>query len=159
VVVGAMVAVFTLHRLVSLPQDLYKLQFEEHESILDSREGITSDVLVTEDPSHRRRIWINSSWVAGTGGAHSLLGHLAALTAPHLDRAMGIALGTGQTFGAVVGQGAKHLDCVEINEDVVALSRRWFAPFNHNLFDRPEVEIHVADGRAFIRSTRDQYDL
>lgn len=158
-VLGGMAAVVALHQLVSLPQDLYELRFEEHETLLDFREGVTSDVVVTQDPSGRRRIWINSSWVAGTGGAHVLLGHLPALVAPHLDRAVGIALGTGQTFGAVVEHGAKHLDAVEINEDVVALSRRWFASFNHNLFDRPGVEVHVADGRAFLRSTRDQYDL
>ena len=158
-VAAAGVVVVALQPLVSLPQDLYKLRFEEHETMLDFREGITSDVIVTQDPSGKRRIWINSSWVAGTGGAHVLLGHLPALVAPHLDRAMGIALGTGQTFGAVVEHGAKHLDAVEINEDVVALSRRWFASFNHNLFDRPGVEVHVADGRAFLRSTRDQYDL
>jgi len=159
VVLAAAAAVVALQQLVSLPQDLYKLRFEEHEAILEFREGITSDVIVTQDPAGRRRIWINSSWVAGTGGAHVLLGHLPALVAPHLDRAMGIALGTGQTFGAVVEHGAKHLDAVEINEDVVALSRRWFASFNHNLFDRDGVEVHVADGRAFLRSTRDRYDL
>ena len=159
VIAGGVAAVVALQQLVSLPQDLYALRFEEHESLLDFREGVTSDVIVTQDPSGRRRIWINSSWVAGTGGAHVLLGHLPALVAPRLDRAVGIALGTGQTFGAVVEHGAKHLDAVEINEDVVALSRRWFASFNHNLFDRPGVEVHVADGRAFLRSTRDQYDL
>ncbi|HTR55061.1 MAG TPA: hypothetical protein VMJ10_30455 [Kofleriaceae bacterium] len=159
ILAGAVAAVVGLHQLVSLPGDLYALRFEEHESILDYREGITSDVIVTEDRANRRRIWINSSWVAGTSGAHSLLGHLPALAATHLDRAMGIALGTGQTFGAVVEHGARHLDCVEINADVVELARRWFAPFNHNLFDRPGVEVHVADGRAFLRSTRDRYDL
>jgi len=157
--VAAAAAVVALQQLVSLPQDLYKLRFEEHETLLDFREGITSDVIVTQDPAGRRRIWINSSWVAGTGGAHVLLGHLPAIVAPRLDRAMGIALGTGQTFGAVVEHGAKHLDAVEINADVVALSRRWFASFNHNLFDRPGVEVHIADGRAFLRSTRDTYDL
>jgi len=156
---GAIAAVVALHQLVDLPQDLYEVRFEEHESILDFREGVTSDVLVTEDRANKRRIWINSSWVAGSSGAHGLLGHLPAIAAPRLDRGLGIALGTGQTFGAVVEHGAKHLDCVEINENVVELSKKWFGKFNHDLFDRPGVEVHVADGRAFLRSTREQYDV
>jgi predicted membrane-bound spermidine synthase len=156
---GAAATAIALHLAIDLPGDLYALRFEHHERILELTEGVTSDVMVTEDALHRRRIWINSSWVAGTGGGHALLGHLPAIGLDHLDRAMGIALGTGQTFGAVLEHGAAQLDCVEINPDVVALSRRWFAPFNHGLFDNPGVHIHLEDGRAFLRSTRDRYDL
>ncbi len=158
-IAGAAGIVVALRFAVALPEDLYALRFEKAETILELREGVTSDVLVSEDPAQHRRIWINSAWVAGTGGGHALLGHLPAISADHLDRALGIALGTGQTFGAVLQHGAKHLDCVEINPDVVAMSRRWFGAFNHGLFDNPAMTVHLEDGRAFLRSTRDRYDL
>ncbi|MEO7095343.1 MAG: fused MFS/spermidine synthase, partial [Polyangiales bacterium] len=151
--------VVALRFVVMLPEDLYALRFEKGETILELREGVTSDVLVSEDRDQHRRIWINSAWVAGTGGGHALLGHLPAISAPRLDRALGIALGTGQTFGAVLQSGARHLDCVEINPDVVELSRRWFGAFNHGLFDNPNMTVHLEDGRAFLRTTRDHYDL
>lgn len=156
---GAAILAGVLHLAVKLPQDLYALRFERNETILDLREGVTSDVLVSEDPAGHRRIWINSAWVAGTGGGHALLGHLPALSVAKLDRALGIALGTGQTFGAVLQHGARHLDCVEINPDVVDLSRTWFAPFNHGLFDHPGVRVFLEDGRAFLRATPERYDL
>jgi predicted membrane-bound spermidine synthase len=158
-IAGTGVLVGVLHLAVRLPQDLYALRFERNEVILELREGVTSDVLVSEDPAGHRRIWINSTWVAGTGGGHALLGHLPALSVAKLDRALGIALGTGQTFGAVLQHGARHLDCVEINPDVVELSRTWFAPFNHGLFDHPGVRVFLEDGRAFLRATRERYDL
>ncbi len=158
-IAGTLGLILPLHFVVALPDDLYVLRFEKDETILELREGVTSDVLVSEDPAGHRRIWINSAWVAGTGGGHALLGHLPAISAEHLDRALGIALGTGQTFGAVLQHGAKHLDCVEINPDVVELSRRWFGAFNHGLFDHPGMTVHLEDGRAFLRATRERYDL
>ena len=127
--------------------------------ILELREGVTSSVMVTEAESGQRRLWINSSWVAGTGGGHKALGHLPALFVPSPRRAVGIALGTGQTFAAVVANGATELHVVELNPDVIALSRRWFADANERLFERPGVTVHVQDGRAFLRSRRDQFDL
>jgi len=156
---GAVVGVLALHTVIDLPEDLYALRFERDETILDLREGVTSDVLVSEDPAGHRRIWINSAWVAGTGGGHALLGHLPALSVNRIDHALGIALGTGQTFGAILQHGANRLDCVEINPDVVALSRRWFAAWNHGLFDHPGVRVFLEDGRAFLRATRERYDL
>jgi len=156
---GAVAVVLAMHTVIKLPEDLYALRFERDETILDLREGVTSDVLVSEDPAGHRRIWINSAWVAGTGGGHALLGHLPALSVNRIDHALGIALGTGQTFGAILQHGATRLDCVEINPDVVALSRRWFAAWNHGLFDHPGVRVFLEDGRAFLRATRERYDL
>ena len=128
--------------------------------ILELREGVTSDVMVTEaEGSGQRRIWINSSWVAGTGGGHRVLGYLPALFVPAPQHAVGIALGTGQTFAAVFANGVSNLDVVEINPDVIRLSRHWFAEANHHLFERPGVHIHQDDGRVFLRATREQFDL
>ncbi|MBL9012831.1 MAG: hypothetical protein JNL83_01575 [Myxococcales bacterium] len=160
VIVPAAAGAVVLQLAITLPDDLYRLRFERDETVLELREGITSDVLVTQDPQGHRRIWINSAWVAGTGGGHALLGHLPALsTGRPVARALGIALGTGQTFGAVLQHGTSRLDCVEINADVVELSRRWFGAFNGGLFDRDGVTVHLEDGRAFLRGTREHYDL
>jgi spermidine synthase len=132
--------------------------------ILELREGVASDVMVTESmlgarPTGQRRIWINSSWVAGTGGGHRALGHLPALFVPAPRRAVGIALGTGQTFAALFDNGLTDLDIVEINSDVIDLSRRWFAEANRGLFERRGVVVHHDDGRAFLRAATSRYDV
>jgi len=144
---------------VGLPRAVYEARLEEGTRILDFREGAQSDVMVTEDAKGIRRIWINSSWVAGTGGGHRSLGHVPALLVAEPRRALGIALGTGQTFASVHRHGIETLDCVEIDAGVIELSTRWFAEANGRLFERPGVVLHHDDGRAFLRATRERFDL
>jgi hypothetical protein len=55
---------------------------------------------------------------------------------------LGIALGTGQTFGTVFKHGFLWFDCVEIDPEVISLSTRWFADYNGRLFERPGVHVH-----------------
>jgi spermidine synthase len=74
-------------------------------------------------------------------------------------RAVGIALGTGQTFAAVFANGVSDLDIVEINPDVIRLSRHWFGEANDHLFERSGVHLHQDDGRVFLRATSERFDL
>jgi len=157
---AALAAACTLFALtIQIPQAIYAAQLPTDAKILEFREGSVSDVFVSEEADGRRRLWINSSWVAGTGGGHRLLGHLPALSVAAPNRALGIALGTGQTFAAVMKHGGSELHCVELDDNVIELSRRWFGQVNDNLFDDPRVIVHHDDGRAFLRATNLQFDL
>ena len=142
-----------------LPRAVYEAKLEEGTEILAFREGVQSDVMVTQDEAGVRRIWINSSWVAGTGGGHRSLGHIPALLVERPRRALGIALGTGQTFASITKHGVERLDCVELDAGVIELSTTWFADVNDRLFERPEVRLHQNDGRAFLRATTDRFDV
>jgi spermidine synthase len=163
--IGALTTATALALLASyrLPIDIYRATLPADEKILELKEGLRGDVFVTDDPRGRRRLWINSAWVAiaggGAGYGHLVLGDFPALLHPHPSTALGIALGSGQTFGALLSHDMTRLDCVEINRDVVELSRTWFSDFNHGLFDRPEVGVRIDDGRAFLRATPERYDL
>lgn len=144
---------------VDLPRAVYEARLEEGTRILGFREGVQSDVMVTEDAKGVRRIWLNSSWVAGTGGGHRTLGHVPALLVARPRRVLGIALGTGQTFASLYRHGIERLDCVELDAGVIDLSKRWFAEANDHLFERSNVVVHQNDGRAFLRATRERFDL
>jgi spermidine synthase len=144
---------------VDVPRDVYRARIPEGTEILDFREGRHSDVMVTENEQGVRRLWINSSWVAGTGGGHRSLGHLPALMVERPRRLLGIALGTGQTFASVFAHGAETFDCVELDDGVIRLSTRWFAEANGQLFERPGVRLHHDDGRAFLRATDQRYGV
>lgn len=147
----------------NLPHDAYRALLPEDHQIVALEEGRSSDVMITDDSRGRRRIWINSTWVAtaggGTGFGHRVLGFFPGLLHPSPSRALGIALGTGQTFAAILTQGVEHLDCVDINPMVVKLSREYFREANGGLLDRPEVTVHIEDGRAFLRAAKPEYDL
>lgn len=156
----AAIVVCALATVISdLPRDLYRLRIPTETRLLAFREGAGRDVFVTEDRQGRRRLWVNSSWVAGTGGGHRLLGHLPALLVAEPRRGLGIALGTGQTFAALLAHPTQQLDCVEIDAGVIELSTRYFRHANRSLFSDPRVRLHHDDGRAFLRATKDRFDV
>jgi len=68
-----------------------------------------------------------------------------------------VGLGGGATPGAV----ARHnlqVDVVELSKAVVAGSDH-FEHINFNLLERPNVTLHVDDGRNFLLMSRKKYDL
>ena len=158
VLAGAIPCVL-LARGVDLPRAIYEARVDPGTSILEFREGKQSDVMVTEDQEGHRRIWINSAWVAGTGGGHKSLGYLPPLFLDRPERVLGIALGTGQTFASVFAHGVRELECVELDRGIIDLSKKWFREASHALFEHPNVILHEDDGRAFLRATRERYDL
>lgn len=152
------VAVF--HTSLDLPLDILRHRIPAGAEVVALHEGHDSTVMVVdEQDAGRRRLWINSSWVAGTGGTHSALGHLPALLVDSPRHALGIALGTGQTFAAVLRHGVDRVDCVELDPGVIALSRRYFAQANNGLLEDPRVTVHNTDGRAHLRTTTTSYDV
>jgi len=141
-------------------RSIYAARLPPGSRILTVREGPTSTVMVADHSEPRvRRLWIESAWVAGTGGTHRMLGHLPALHAAERDRAAGIAFGTGQSFAAARLHGLSRLDCVDLDPGVVAAGARWFAEANDHLLERPETRVHIADGRSFLARVDTPYDV
>ena len=157
--VGATAIGTLLFFSLDIPRQLYEARLPEDTHIKEFREGQHSDVMVTESDRGIRRIWVNSSWVAGTGGGHRLLGHIPSLFVDEPRQALGIALGTGQTFSAALDHGFERFDCVELDPGVIELSKRWFSDVNGGLFERPNVHLHNDDGRAYLRTTDQRFDL
>lgn len=67
-----------------------------------------------------------------------------------------VGAGSGNDVSAALLNGAKHVDAVEIDPAIVQLGRR-YNPLQP--YADPRVTLHVDDGRAFMTSTRDRYDL
>ncbi len=67
-----------------------------------------------------------------------------------------IGAGTGNDVGVAVAEGARHVDAVEIDPDLVQLGKE------HNpehAYQSPRVTIHIDDGRAFLQNTNKRYSL
>jgi len=59
-----------------------------------------------------------------------------------------------------VANGSPKVTGIEINSIIVNdVMRGRYADFAHHLYEIPEVDIHISDGRSFIRSSRDRYDV
>jgi len=142
-------------------EDLYAAQLPPGSQILSVEEGVTSTVMVADhnvDPPVRR-LWIQSAWVAGSGGGHVMIGHLGALHAANTTSALGIAFGTGQSFAAGLRHGFERLHCVDLNDAVVAAGATWFADYNDRLLEHDQVSVFIQDGRSFLSRTDERYDL
>ena len=71
-----------------------------------------------------------------------------------------IGPGGGVDVLRAVANGSPSVTGIEINPIIADdLMRSRFADYSHNLYGIPEVHINVRDGRSFIRSSRDKYDV
>lgn len=71
-----------------------------------------------------------------------------------------IGPGGGVDVLRAVGNGSKNVTGIEINPIIANdIMRGRYADFSYHLYERPDVHIHVADGRSFIRNSNEQYDV
>jgi predicted membrane-bound spermidine synthase len=119
---------------------------------------------------HQGRIRIGSGAVqmaeAPLGGMVSgqvIAGHLPPIFYPHPrgpSDVLGICVGSGQTFGAMLRHPIAGMDVVDISPGMTELARTDMATFNNGLGHDPRVRFHLDDGRHFVqRAPNDAYDI
>lgn len=128
--------------------------------LLFYRDGISSTVTVHEGPEGRT-LRVNGKTEASTGAdmvTQLLIGHIPALLHRDPKAALVIGLGSGVTVGAVTQHELDAIDVVEIEPAVIEASAFFVEENSHALSD-PRVRTTVADGRNFLFTTPDRYDL
>jgi hypothetical protein len=75
------------------------------------------------------------------------------------NRALVIGFGTGTTTRVLDEAGFAHVDVAELSGDIVTLADRHFNTINNGVIHRPNVTVHVTDGRNFLLLDRHAYDL
>ncbi|MBX3027360.1 hypothetical protein KF840_20875 [bacterium] len=74
-------------------------------------------------------------------------------------RALIIGAGGGVDVLVALRNGAEQVTAVEVNPAIAALMTGPYAARTGELFARPAVRLHVAEGRAFVRRTSDRFDV
>ena len=77
---------------------------------------------------------------------------------PEARDALVIGLGGGATAGAVSIHDGVDVDVVELAGSV-ARGARFLDSINYNVLTRPNVHLHIDDGRNFMLLTRRKYDV
>src|SRR5437660_6465554 len=78
---------------------------------------------------------------------------------PHGDYAI-IGPGGGVDVLRAVANGSQSVTGIEINPIIAnTIMRGRYAEYAHHLYERPDVHIHVTDGRSFLRSTAQHFDV
>jgi hypothetical protein len=71
-----------------------------------------------------------------------------------------IGPGGGVDVLRAVANGSKDVTAIEINPIIATdIMRGRYADYSYHLYERPEVHLHVGDGRSFIRNSKEQYDV
>ena len=74
-------------------------------------------------------------------------------------RVLVLGAGGGTPVLQALGAGARSVDAVEIQPDVVDMVRGRYREFSGGVYKHPAVTVHVADPRAFAEASDDEYDL
>jgi spermidine synthase len=71
-----------------------------------------------------------------------------------------IGPGGGVDVLRAVANGSHSVTGIEINPIIVNdVMRGLYAEYSYHLYDLPQVQIHVQDGRSYVRSSREKYDV
>ena len=84
---------------------------------------------------------------------------IGAILHPGPKKAMVLGLGTGSSAGWLGQIGSiDKVDVVELEPGVLEMVRR-SSPVNHNVLGNRKVNVIIGDGREFLLTTKDKYDL
>src|SRR5580658_8117128 len=111
-----------------------------------------STYIMNADPKQ----WQGSVW------QHNLMAAppaLANVLRPHGEYAI-IGPGGGVDVLRAVANGSPSVTGIEINSIIAnTIMRGRYADYAYHLYERPEVHIHVGDGRSFIRNSKQSFDV
>jgi len=108
--------------------------------------------IMNADPAH----WTGSEWERNLMSAPSAIVNELR---PRGNYAI-IGPGGGVDVLRAVANGSRSVTGIEINPLIAqTIMRGRYADFAYHLYDRPDVQIHVADGRSFIRDAAKNFDV
>ena len=144
------------------PFDMFlSLRYRGHR-VLWREEGVQATVSINKDPSGMLVMTLEGNHQAddapGMLDTHRRIGHLPMAIHPEGREALVIGLGGGATAGAVAMHTGAQVDVVELSEAVIR-GARFFTSVNNDVLHRPNVKMHVDDGRNYLLLTPKKYDV
>ena len=111
-----------------------------------------STYLMNVDLKH----WHGTEWEKNLMSAPPAL---ANVLRPHGDYAI-IGPGGGVDVVRALASGSPSVTGIEINPIIAnTIMRGRYADYVYHLYERPDVHIHVTDGRSFVRNTSQRFDV
>jgi spermidine synthase len=125
------------------------------------RDAVGASISVISVPGGGRRLRIDGFDAAGDTGSSGympMMTHLPMLLHPDPRRLLVICFGTGSTAGAGLLHPGSAIDVVDINRAVFEFAPH-FAAWNHSVATDPRARLIVDDGRSYLLTSRESYDV
>ena len=136
--------------------------------VLEIREGLTETLIYLErrffgEPRYQRML-TNSNSMSGTSffakRYMKLFVWWSLAVDPDAKKALLISYGVGNSAKALVDTPTlESIDIVDISRDALEMSRILFPDASQWPLADPRVRVHVEDGRNFLQTTRERFDL
>lgn len=134
----------------------------ENNDVLYSAEGVQA--IVSSIRAGERQYFITNGRVEASNSNEDMqlqyaLGHLPMLLNKNPKKVFVLGTGSGMTLGATaVHPGVEQVTLAEIEPKVLGVART-FGIYNHYVMDNPKVKIVFNDGRNFLLTTREKFDV
>jgi len=137
-------------------------------NVIGFREGVAETVFYVEELLFGKRQHlrlVTNSFSMSTTEFHArrymkLYVYLPVAVHPNPRRALLISYGVGSTAKALVDTPSfQEIDVVDISRDILEMSSIVYPDSNDNPLNDPRVRVHVEDGRYFLETTTDEFDL
>ena len=136
--------------------------------LVATREGPTETILLLQrnwmdKPLYQRLFTNGFSMTATTLSARRYMRYFvywpAVVSGQPIRRVLVICYGAGVTVAAATDvPSVESIDVVELSPDMVAIADSIYAPETNPLRD-PRVNLHIEDGRHFLQTTAERFDL
>lgn len=155
-------------RLIQIPVDHYLRRTGTVGRVEAVREGLTETIMYLEIPMLGRPIshtmLTNSFAMAGTDYEArrymKLYVYWAEAVHPDLKRALLICYGVGNTAKAMTdSKSLESIDVVDISRDVLEMNDVVYPNEADRPLRDPRVRVHIEDGRYYLRTTDQRFDL
>ncbi len=143
---------------VRLFEDQFRARFE---NLRFYREEITDTVMVTEAQDGSRMIrYADGRGTAGTTTVvgDRMYGHIPMLLHPNPLKILQITFGVGNSLSSVLQHPVESVVCVELSPGVIDAAP-FFAVTNRNALEDPRVSLVINDGRNYLLTSHDRYDV
>ncbi len=142
------------------PREVHKTLVDGRSIVFWSREGVESGIALTARSSLSLIVNGKSDGSARGDAATTIMAPLlGALLVQNPRRGLVIGLGTGESAGWLAEvPSMQHVDCVELEPAVIEVAQI-LAAHNFDVVNHPKVRIHVGDGREFVLTSRETYDV
>jgi spermidine synthase len=141
-------------------QEIYEYLSRGQGETLFYKEGITATIAVQKQQG-AKVLKANGKPEASTTGdmpTQILIGALPLLVRPQTQDVLLIGLGSGVTLGSIEQFPVKQVTCVELEPAIVEASQH-FEDVNHHPLDDPRLRLISNDGRNFIYTTGERFDV
>ncbi len=147
-------------RITPDPFQAFLAQRYASQSIVWQREAVQATVSVHRDRTGTYTLHVSGNHQAGGPSfVHHRIGNLPMVVHPDARDALVIGLGGGATSGALSQHTGVKVDVVELSREVAQAADRFFGSINFDVLRKPNVRLHIADGRNYLLLTSKRYDV